>query len=124
MTKHSTSSAATRLSAPRPKQGLPAKAKRDWTVPLDKVRAEGRCRVCRDWNTKLDAAHVIPRSQGGTEHYDATVPLCRACHHSYDSHSLDLLPHLTLSEQAYATGLVGIARAYQIISGIRFDSAA
>ena len=56
---------------------------------------------------------------GGTEHVDATVPLCRNCHTQFDAHTLDVLPLLTFSEQAYAVGLVGMASAWRIITGQR-----
>lgn len=90
--------------------------KRDWTAPLAKKFEEGKCRVCRKPGA-LDAAHVIPRSLGGDEHPDATIPLCRSCHQAYDLHTLDLLPHLTKDEQAHAVKLVGMFSAYRVICG-------
>lgn len=95
-----------------------ARPPRDWRVPRGKVVFEDACRVCAK-RGGLEAAHIIPRSLGGTEHQDATLPLCRSCHTQYDSHTLDLLPVLTLSEQAYAVGLVGMASAWRIITGQR-----
>jgi 5-methylcytosine-specific restriction endonuclease McrA len=93
---------------------------RDWTAARRKVDTEARCRVCGRSNVKLDAAHVVPRSRvsasagGPGEHPDNIVPLCHEpCHAAYDAHRLDLLPYLTLAEQAYATGLVGLAEAYR-----------
>lgn len=99
--------------------------KRDWTAARAKVDAvvDGRCRVCKSARFGLDAAHVIPRSLNPTDQAmteDAIVPLCRLCHTAYDAHELDLLPYLTISEQAQAViSAQGIARAYQITTGTR-----
>lgn len=91
--------------------------RRDWSEPREKVEAEGRCRVCARSGIKLDAAHIVPRSQvspGPGEHPDNIVPLCaERCHPAFDGRRLDLLPYLTLGEQAYATSLVGLVAAYQ-----------
>lgn len=92
--------------------------KRDWTAPLEKKAAEGRCRRCKS-RMELEAAHVIPRSLGGDEHEDATVPLCRTCHTLYDSRKVDLLPFLSHAEQAHAVSLVGMFTAYHVITGQR-----
>jgi hypothetical protein len=83
--------------------------RRDWTQAREKVDAEGRCRVCGRSNVKIDAAHIIPRSQvapGPGEHPDNIVPLCHErCHSAYDGGKLDLLPYLTLGEQGYAVSI-------------------
>ncbi len=89
---------------------------RDWTEALAKKRGEGACRVCSE-KSSLEAAHVIPRSLGGDQSEDATIPLCRECHRAYDRHDLDLLPYLSLSEQAHAVSIVGLARAWRSITG-------
>jgi hypothetical protein len=91
---------------------------RDWSAARLKVDTEGRCRVCGRSNVKLDAAHIVPRSRvsagGRGEHPDNIVPLCHEpCHAAYDGHRLDILPYLTLGEQAYVVGLVGLAEAYR-----------
>jgi len=97
--------------------------RRDWTAARAKVEADnhGRCRVCR--TAGVDAAHIIPRSINPTEANmgaEAVVGLCRRCHTKYDSHQLDLLPHLTLDEQVHATRMAGsLERARQIITGVR-----
>ena len=95
-----------------------AKRARDWTKPRAKVDREGKCRVCRATGT-LEAAHIIPRSLGGDEHEDATLPLCRYDHTRFDEHQLDLLPYLTKAEQAHAVSLVGMSSAWHIITGQR-----
>jgi hypothetical protein len=101
----------------------PARARRDWTEPRKKVEFEGACRVCGREGITLDPAHIIPRSRVGPgegEHYDNIVPLCRErCHRAFDEGGLDLLPYLTLSEQAKAARLVGIAEAYRRTTGSR-----
>lgn len=51
------------------------------------------------------------------------VPLCgpaadsRSCHHRYDARTLDVLPYLTLAEQAAAVRHVGIVRALSRLTG-------
>lgn len=97
--------------------------RRNWTKPREKVEAEGRCRVCARTGIKIDAAHLIPRSRVGPgegEHPDNIVPLCQeSCHPAFDLYGLDLLPFLTLGEQAYAAGLVGLVEAYQRLTNGR-----
>jgi len=89
---------------------------KSWVEAKEKVAREGMCRVCGS-SQMLDPAHIIPRSQGGGLKANDIVPLCRNCHTAYDSYKLDLLPHLYTHEQAHAVSLVGIARAYSIITG-------
>jgi hypothetical protein len=45
------------------------------------------------------------------------VPLCPQHHREYDARTLDLLPYLTLAEQAAAVEHVGIVRALRRLSG-------
>jgi hypothetical protein len=52
-----------------------------------------RCIVCAA-ETRIDPAHVIPRSLGGCGDLLCVVPLCRRCHRTYDRGGLDLLPYL------------------------------
>lgn len=100
--------------------------RRDWTLAIGKVRVEGACRVCGR-TTGLQAAHVSGRKYdepvvNGSDivavHPDDVVPLCSilpgnagGCHQAYDSRDLDLLPYLTLAEQARAAGHLGLVRA-------------
>lgn len=93
--------------------------RRDWRQAREKVDDEGRCRVCGRSGVKLDAAHIVPRSvvpPGPGEAPDNIVPLCHErCHPAYDGGRLDLLPFLTMGEQASAVmlhpdGLVGALR--------------
>ncbi len=66
---------------------------------------------------RLEAAHIIPRSQvgpGAGENPLNIVPLCHSCHAAVHTLTLELLPVLTLSEQGYIAGLVGIARAHRM----------
>lgn len=95
-------------------------SKRDWTEPREKVDQEGRCRVCHRW--PAEAAHIIPRSRvspGRGENRLNIVPLCRAHHQAFDGLRLDILPYLTLGEQAYAVELVGLVEALRRVSGMR-----
>lgn len=77
------------------------------------------CRACA--RPEPQAAHIIPRSRinadGGAEHPDNIVPLCPSCHRAQHAGSLQLLPLLSLSEQGYAAGLVGIAEALRRTTG-------
>jgi hypothetical protein len=107
---------------------------RNWNDARRKVEQEGRCRVCGAGHRRLEAAHVLgrehdkphplpsPRELANGElsvRADEIVPLCQTCHRAYDAHALDLLPYLSLDEQARAVGHVGIARAYQRTTGSR-----
>lgn len=89
---------------------------RDWTIAHAKIEAEGDCRISHCGRPAGDAAHVIPRSQGGQMKADSTIPLCRHHHTEYDAHRLDLLPYLTHAEQAEAVSIVGLERARMILA--------
>lgn len=88
--------------------------KRDWSQARAKVAEEGRCRSCGR-SQDLEAAHVIPRSRigpkGGAEDPRNICPLCRRCHRAQHDGKLELLPLLSLEEQGYIAGLVGIEEA-------------
>jgi len=93
------------------------------------VDAEGACRVCSPvdeaarWRGgKLEAAHIIPRSQvrpGAGEDPRNIVPLCGPHHYHYDTGDLDILPYLSREEQAYAVSLVGLVGAWRRLTGER-----
>ena len=87
---------------------------RDWSAAHAKIDAQPHCRVCGC--SPVDPAHIVPRSRVSAglcgEYSRNIVGLCRAHHRAYDTGDLDLLPHLYLSEQAYAVVLVGIVEAY------------
>lgn len=85
--------------------------RRDWEAPHAKIRREGKCRVSFCARPAGDAAHVVPRSLGGEQKDESTVPLCREHHTRFDSHDFDLLPYLTYEEQAEAVRIVGIEQA-------------
>lgn len=87
---------------------------RVWTAMREKCDLEGACRVCGGPNP--EAAHIVPRSRvrpGVGEDPKNCIPLDRRCHLAYDQGKLDLLPYLTLVEQAYVVELVGLAEAYR-----------
>lgn len=101
--------------------------KRYWLAALNKTQAEGRCRCCgaRD---NVQAAHIIGRSydeefelEDGTRWLfvdpEEIVPLCVTCHADYDQRRLNILPVLTLVEQAAAVRLIGMERALHRVSG-------
>jgi hypothetical protein len=93
---------------------------RDWVSARAKVDDEGRCRVSRDCQGHIEAAHVIGREHDRRVHLpgrpddwwfevDAAsiAPLCRHHHKLYDAHRLDLLPFLTVEEQTRAVADAG-----------------
>ena len=45
-----------------------------------------------------DPAHLTSRAQGGCDHPDCVVPLCRNCHRAFDNGAIDLEPILALRE--------------------------
>lgn len=49
---------------------------------------------------KSDPAHLTARAQGGCDHPDCVLPLCRSCHRVFDEGQLDLEPVLALSRYA------------------------
>lgn len=90
----------------------------------EKVEREG-CRVCGAPARQCDAAHLVDRGTAGGnfDDPDITIPLCSAikggagCHGDYDAHRLDVLPYLTLEEQAAMVKKIGIVRAYKRATG-------
>jgi hypothetical protein len=83
----------------------------------DKV-AGAPCIVC-GVTTRIDPAHVIPRSLGGCDHPDCVVALCRLHHRAYDRGRLDLVPYLEprfRGEAAHAVIHVGLAGALRRIA--------
>jgi predicted restriction endonuclease len=72
--------------------------------------------------TRIDPAHLVPRSLGGCDEADCVVPLCRTHHRAYDQGGLDLVAHLEpdwRAEVAHAVGHVGLRRALRRLSGRR-----
>lgn len=86
--------------------------RRDWERAREKCDLEQGCRLCGSW--PVEAAHVVARKADANfplrsedwSPYDVApdriVPLCPAHHRAYDARDLDLLPHLTIAEQAQA----------------------
>jgi hypothetical protein len=97
---------------------------RDWSDALAKRDREGRCRVCGS-RERVQMAHVIGREHdvkvgdGRWVNPDHIVPLCEREHALYDRHELDLLPYLSLVEQAAAVLLVGMEKARRRITCTR-----
>lgn len=102
-------------------KGSSSRSGRDWDAFRAKVDHEGdQCRIGGPLHGSADAAHIIQRSRiPGDEamHADNCIPLCRQCHQKYDAGRLDILPYLSLGEQAYAVWLVGMLAAYQRVTG-------
>lgn len=83
--------------------------------------ARRRCLVCNA-TARIDPAHLIPRSLGGCDDSLCVVALCRRCHRSYDSGTIDLTGHLDpghRAEAAHAVLHLGLAGALRRISGRR-----
>ena len=77
------------------------------------------CIVCGD-GSRIDPAHLIPRSLGGCGDALCVTALCRRCHRAYDRGELDLLPYLEpawRAQLAHAVGHVGLVGALRRISG-------
>lgn len=65
----------------------------------------------------IDPAHIVSRHQGGCNGEACVVGLPRALHRLYDKGKLDLLPWLTLEEQAHAVSHLGILGALKRTTG-------
>ena len=94
-----------RTSGPKRKGFTPASGPQK-----DKAQEEG-CRITGEHGPHVHPAHVIPRGMGGCDHPDCIVPLRADYHRLYDRGKLDVLPHLTLDEQAHAASHVGLQAA-------------
>lgn len=106
--------------------------RRDWTLARAKVESERCCRVCQA-RERVQAAHTIGRTHDkakpkllltgvtATLFVDPVdvVPLCERHHQAYDKRELDLLPFLTIEEQAAAVSHVGIISALRRLTGTR-----
>lgn len=102
---------------------------RYWDGALEKVRREGRCRLCPEVYG-LQAAHTLARKydeavelEDGTWAIfvdpDDVIPLCVKCHSDYDNRRVSIVEVCTLREQAAAVAHVGITRALHRLSGQR-----
>ncbi len=61
---------------------MPFTDKTRWEV---KRRAHFKCCWCQQLKGSLDAHHIIPESEGGTNDIDNAAPLCKECHDTYGS---------------------------------------
>lgn len=64
-----------------------------------------------------DPAHITPRPHGGCDSEHCICPLPRRLHNLYDEGKLDLLPWLTLEEQAHAASHLGLLGAVKRTTG-------
>lgn len=112
-----------------------------WKEAREKTEREGRCRACRRTagqlardGLRLETAHLAPRQFDlidGTGDQrvrvvdaDNTVPLCGpatssgSCHGRFDGGTLDLLPYLSLEEQAACVARLGLMAATSRLIGV------
>lgn len=67
--------------------------------PEQRARAKGA--VCVNCGgSPCDPAHLTSRAQGGCDHPDCVIALCRGCHRRFDEGDLDLEAVLALPEFA------------------------
>lgn len=66
---------------------------------------------------EIDPAHITPRPHGGCDDEDCVCPLPRRLHDLYDEGKFDLLPYLTLAEQAHAASHLGLLGALKRTTG-------
>jgi 5-methylcytosine-specific restriction endonuclease McrA len=90
--------------------------------PEQRAKVASRsCLVCKA-TTRIDPAHLVPRSLGGCDDALCVVALCRSCHRRYDTGGLDLVAHLEpehRAEAAHAVRHLGLAGALRRIGGAR-----
>jgi hypothetical protein len=87
-----------------------------------RAKVAGSCCIVCGATTRIDPAHVIPRSLGGCHHPDCVVALCRLHHRAYDRGELDLVAYLEprhRGEAAHAVAHVGLIGALRRLSGDR-----
>lgn len=83
-----------------------------------------RCVVCGA--TPVDPAHLIARAQGGCDHPDCVVALCRIHHRAYDRGELALLGYLEPHRRrqiAHAVAHVGLVAALWRLTALRPERA-
>lgn len=84
-----------------------------------KVQRQG-CRITGEHGGHVHAAHVCDRGLGGCEHEDCVIGLRADYHRLYDMQRFDVLPHLTLEEQAHLVAHVGLISALEQSTGERW----
>jgi len=84
-----------------------------------KVQTQG-CRVTAEHGGHVHPAHVTDRALGGCDDPLCVVGLRADLHRLYDMGEFDLLPHLTLEEQAHAASHSGLLGALQQTTGQRY----
>lgn len=87
-----------------------------------KVQEEG-CRVSGEQGGHVHPAHVTDRALGGCDDPLCVAGLRADLHRRYDMGDFDLLPFLSMAEQAHAVGHRGILRALQETTGERWAPA-
>jgi hypothetical protein len=102
--------------------GLAGRAPIAPASPAQRAKVAGaHCLVC-DTTTRVDPAHLAPRSLGGCDEADCVVALCRSHHRAYDRGDLDLLAYLepgSRTEIAHAVMHLGLIGALRRLTGER-----
>jgi hypothetical protein len=88
-------------------------------VQKAKVKREGlRIEAAGHFSSgHLEPAHIVSRTHGGCNDEDCVTALTHTQHLLYDRGELDVLPHLTLDEQAHAVKHIGILGALKRTTG-------
>ena len=88
--------------------------------PAQRAKVAGqRCIVCGA-ATRIDPAHLVPRSVGGCDEADCVVPMCRTHHRAYDQAGLDVVAFLEpdwRAEVAHAVLHLGLAGTLRRLGG-------
>jgi len=78
------------------------------------IQAYKRCAICGfQYDYVLDAAHIVPVAEGGTDTYDNGLGLCPNCHRMFDrglilvDENLKIYLHPQRAEEYIASGLAG-----------------
>ncbi|GAB4416331.1 MAG: hypothetical protein Kow00106_11900 [Anaerolineae bacterium] len=69
----------------RQRPGMLVRYVRDWKFRDGIIKVYKRCAICGfQYDYVLEAAHIIPVADGGTDTYENGLALCPTCHEMYD----------------------------------------
>jgi hypothetical protein len=107
-----------RRGRPRRRKALPRVAVTPASAAQRAKVAGRRCIVCGA-ATRIDPAHLVPRTRGGCDEPDCVVALCRTHHRAYDQAGLDLIAFLEPDWRREAAHVLhlGLAGALRRLGG-------